>query len=296
MGFRWSRRSSTVVAMPPRIVRSSDSSVTEHHLNAYYRRLHPDTWIKRDVQLTALVRAEAAWVWCRGRAVLAGYSAAAVLGAKYLPDSANAELIVPGKWRSPPGITVRRRSLPDTDRCIVRGIAVTTPLRTAFDICRDRPAAEAVEAVDALYQATSMTKAQLVRYCADVRNSHGNARVPRIVEMTDEGAESIWETRSRLCMVEGGLPRPQTQIKVFSRDGQWIGRFDLGYEEWKVLIEYDGDQHFEREQRNRDIVRWNALEADGWRVIRVKAAQLMNNPELLIEQIRTVLRAAGAPI
>jgi Protein of unknown function (DUF559) len=68
------------------------------------------------------------------------------------------------------------------------------------------------------------------------------------------------------------------------------------WERWWVIVEYDGDHHFEPEQRNRDIERWNALEAAGWRVIRVKARQLVHGRATLIAQVTRVLRDAGAPV
>ncbi|MBM4596765.1 DUF559 domain-containing protein, partial [Rhodococcus hoagii] len=77
---------------------------------------------------------------------------------------------------------------------------------------------------------------------------------------------------------------------------RFVGRVDMVWEQWGVIVEYDGDHHFEPEQRNRDVERWNALEAAGWRVIRVKARQLIHGRATLIAQVTRVLRDAGAPV
>ncbi|WP_188546572.1 DUF559 domain-containing protein [Rhodococcoides trifolii] len=275
---------------------SSDPGMTRHALRSGYRRLHPGVWVKRDEELTASVRAQAAWKWAPAGAILAGYSAAAIHGAKYLPSTAKAELIVTERLRPPTGVTVRRRTVSPVDVHVISGMRVTSPVRTAFDLCRDLDESRAVEAVDALYQATTLTRATLLDYCHNASRVHGYRGVRGVVELTNEGAESIWETRTRLFMVRSGLPCPDTQLVIYDGLGNWIGRFDLGYKMWKVVVEYDGDQHFEYEQRQRDVERWNALSGAGWRLIRVKARQLTQQPELLLGHIRRALRDAGASI
>ncbi|WFR73573.1 DUF559 domain-containing protein [Prescottella defluvii] len=121
-------------------------------------------------------------------------------------------------------------------------------------------------------------------------------------------AAALWDTR----WIDGSAPgvlastdhlRPPPGIvlyrddvppdEVTTRDG---GRVDMAWERWRVIVEYDGDHHFEPEQRNRDVERCNALEAAGWRVIRVKARQLVHGRATLVAQVTRVLRDAGAPV
>jgi very-short-patch-repair endonuclease len=80
-----------------------------------------------------------------------------------------------------------------------------------------------------------------------------------VVRLMDRGAESAQGTRTRLVLVDAGLPRPQTQISV----GAW--RIDMGWEEFKVGVEYDGEQHWtDPRQHERDIDRLAShLHADG---------------------------------
>ena len=60
----------------------------------------------------------------------------------------------------------------------------------------------------------------------------------------DGGAESPQETRTRLVLVDAGLPKPQTQIVVTGHFGRTFARIDMGYEEFKVGVESDGVQHW----------------------------------------------------
>lgn len=67
-------------------------AVTRYALQNSYRKLHQNVYVPSTLVLDARARATAAWLWSGRRATLAGYSAAAVLGSRWLPDDAPAEL------------------------------------------------------------------------------------------------------------------------------------------------------------------------------------------------------------
>lgn len=73
-------------------------AVTRHGLQTRFRKLHQNVYAPIDLELTAHHRAIAAWLWSRRSATLSGHSAAAVLGCKWLPEDAPAEL---SRVRSP---------------------------------------------------------------------------------------------------------------------------------------------------------------------------------------------------
>ena len=65
------------------------------------------------------------------------------------------------------------------------------------------------------------------------------------------------------------MPRPQTQIPVLDEFGSAIAYLDMGWEDVKVAVEYDGDQHrSDRSQYNWDIRRLERLQHLGWILIR----------------------------
>lgn len=269
--------------------------VSRRGLRRHYTRLYPDTYVHNDIDVDALVRARAVWCWSGGRGVLAGHSAAAMWGTKWIDGTAAGALASTDHLRPPPGITLYRDAVPAVEIASHRGVALTSPLRTAFDLGRRLEFDRAVEAVDALYQSTEITRAALVGFAELHPGERGIVQLRSVIDASDEGAESPWETRTRLTLVRAGLPRPDTQVTI--RDcGRFVGRVDMVWERWRVIVEYDGDHHFEPEQRNRDVERWNALEAAGWRVIRVKARQLIHGRATLIAQVTRVLRDAGAPV
>lgn len=136
-----------------------------------------------------------------------------------------------------------------------------------------------------------MSQADVAAVAAAHPAARGATRLQRVLDLVDGGAESPQETRLRLILVHGGLPRPQTQIAF---RGLRV-RVDMGWRRWKVALEYDGIQHWtDRRQRAWDIDRLALLEEAGWRVIRVSAAML-ERPQVIVERVRAKLRAAGCP-
>ena len=85
----------------------------------------------------------------------------------------------------------------------------------------------------------------------------------------DAGAQSPKETWLRLLLIQAGLPRPRTQIPVRDEFGDLIAYLDMGWEDMKVAIEYDGDQHRgDRRQYTWDIRRLEHLERLGRMTLR----------------------------
>ncbi|SPX80070.1 cullin, a subunit of E3 ubiquitin ligase [Mycobacteroides abscessus] len=118
-----------------------------------FTALYPGIYVPTDAQITPRKRAEAAWLWSRRKGTIAGVSAAALHGTKWLPQQGPAVLIHTNR-RAPRDITLWSDSLPDGERMFVEGLPVTTPARTAFDIGRRTPVDLAVQHLDALMNAT----------------------------------------------------------------------------------------------------------------------------------------------
>jgi hypothetical protein len=124
--------------------------------------IYRDVYLHRDVELTALLRARAAWL--ATGATLAGVSAAAVHGTKWLDGSAPAE-VVRSDRHAAAGLVVHSWTLGADDVCVVGGVDVTTAARTAFDIGRTRAAAQAIPERIALLEAAGWV---VVRVSADM--------------------------------------------------------------------------------------------------------------------------------
>ena len=238
----------------------------------------------------------AAWLWSGKEAVVAGASAAALLGARWVDAHAPAELITDRK-RPPPLIVARDETLLGGENELVDGVPVTSPARTALDLGRRPGLTAAVIRIDALARATGVCAEDVYPLMERHRGARGMKQLRRVLPLIDAGAESPQETRTRLVLIRGGLPRPQTQIVVRNMWGAVVARIDMGWEEWLVGVEYDGEQHWTDPQvRANDIDRTAELERRGWRLVRVSADLLRHRPDVIVDRARGALLAAGCPL
>ena len=237
----------------------------KHELRSRFSAVYPGVYLPRTEVLSFRQRVEAAWLWSDRGGVLSGLTAARFHGAKWIDDALPIELI----WRSarpPKGISVFRGQLRDGEQTVVAGLPVTTVARTAFDVGRRGRIGDAVARLDALGNATGIDAAAITEIASHHRGSRGMQQLLQALTLYDPGAQSPKETWLRLLVMKAGFPRPRTQLPV--------GRYflDMGWEELRLAIEYEGDHHrTDRQQFARDIARLEELVAMGWTIIRVAA-------------------------
>ncbi len=261
--------------------------LTRRELSRSHQRVFRNVYARRDVELTAEDKAVAAWLWSGRRATVAGLSAATLLGSRWVPPNAPAELTRLNQW-APPGIVVHTGGVRDDEMCVVQGIDCTTAARTGYDLGRRLPFVEGVIRVDALLSATNIPVQEIAAIAARYAGARGIRRLRQVLALADGGAESPQETRVRLLLMRAGLPRPSTQIRVGRR------RIDMGWPEWKVGVEYDGAQHWtDPQQHAGDIERLEYFVGQGWRIVRVSAAHLRFDAHLVPERAAAALYLAG---
>jgi very-short-patch-repair endonuclease len=234
-----------------------------------FRRLFPGVFVPVGLVVDFAVRTRAAYLLVEDRGgVLAGYSAALLLGADCAPRNAPAEVLVPSDARGHPGLLVRRDRLPASERTVVGGCRVTTAVRTAWDLARRLPLVEAVVATDALARAGRFAPADLLARRLAEPGARGSRRLPEVVGLSDHRAESPMETRLRLTLVRGGLPRPEAQYPVRDAHGFTLARVDLAYPPARLALEYDGAGHVDRRRWSLDRERDSTLAVEGWQTLR----------------------------
>lgn len=265
--------------------------LTRHQLRTRFAAVYPGVYVARDAQLTARLRAEAAWLWSRRRGTLAGRSAAAIHGAKWLDPRAPAEILYANR-RPPSGIHTWADAVPTDELVVVDGMRVTTTARTALDLARRTPGDAAVAAVDALLRATRLPLADVQSLLTGHRGDKGVRRARAVLGLVDAGAESPRETWLRLLIVRAGFPPPQTQAPVRNEYGVVIAHLDMGWEDEKIGLEYEGAHHrLSREQFAYDIRKHEQVREAGWRVLRVTS---MDTSATVLNRLAE-LRASRAP-
>ncbi|ULE33993.1 endonuclease domain-containing protein [Mycobacterium sp. IDR2000157661] len=244
-------------------------ALNRYHLRRHHRAIMPNVYLDNRVEPTLYDRTVAAWLWSGRQAVVAGLAAAAIHGAKWVDDDTPVELI----WRngrSPTGVVTRDDLLLPDEYRRYDGLPVTTPERTAFDLGRRAKIGTAVARLDALAAATGFKVNDVEPIAAVHRHTRGLRQLERALDLMDPGAQSPKETWLRLLAIGEGYPRPCTQIPVLGPDGWPLYYLDMGWEDIRLALEYDGGQHWDDAKRVAyDIKRAEYLAGVGWTVVRV---------------------------
>jgi len=109
------------------------------------------------------------------------------------------------------------------------------------------------------------------------------------------GPTESWLERETLRIIdEAGLPRPRVQQRV-ERKGRFVGRVDLRYDAWRVVVEALGHTwHRSRADLERDTRRVNALQLAGLTVLQFSYDQVVGDPASVVADIADALGIAGA--
>jgi hypothetical protein len=265
--------------------------VSRYQLRAEFQAIYPNVYLPREVQPSLRTRSRAAWLWSGRRGVLAGLAAAALHGSDWIDDDEPVELV----WRNPrppAGVITRNQRVEPDELTRVAGLPATTSARTAFDMARGREIGESVARLDALMRATPFSTDAVLLLAKRHPGARGVRQLRQVLPHVDPGAASPKETWLRLLLVEAGLPTPQTQIPVVD-NWRTVAVLDMGWERFKVAVEYDGDQHrTNRRQYVRDMRRLKRLEELGWIIIRVIAE---DRPDKVVRSVLEALRRRGYP-
>lgn len=169
---------------------------------------------------------------------------------------------------------------------------LTTAERTWCDLARSLRLPDLVAAGDYLiHRKNPLTS--LARLSVAVEGHTGQRGVKNLrlaLPLLNDRAESPKESILRIELVLAGVPTPEVNVDVFDAFGRFIARADLLFREYRLILEYEGLQHLlDPDQWQHDIERVRKLEDEGWRVIRVTKADLVN-PRPLIVRINAHIR------
>ncbi|MFB4307469.1 hypothetical protein [Actinomadura sp. GTD37] len=229
-------------------------------------------------------------------AVVARRTAAWIWGLDVLPPGVNeagwgVELITPRTSDSDP-ITADTVELPSDHVLEKSDVRLTSPARTALDCARWLPRFEAVAALDQFLRQGAGAE-EITTMGRALPGYRGNKRLREIIRLADRGAASPGETWIRVAVVSTGFPRPRTQIPVMGpRNGHLY--IDLGYPEFRVGLEYDGERHHAGPRaRAHDTSRrrWLAKEMH-WEIIPVTKT-FLTRPAPYLEALLTALLHRG---
>jgi hypothetical protein len=265
-------------------------ALTEHELRRWHRPVFRDVYMEKRCTPTLRDRTTGAWLWSRRRGVIAGVAASALHGASWVDDDQTIELISKSARRQG-GLLVRNEALADDEITWACKLPVTTRERTAFDLGRYLPRGEAIARLDALMRVRSFSTEDVLLLAKRYPGARGLKSLRKVLPLVDGGAASPMETWLRLLYIDAGLPTPTTQIPIVEGRGRLVRMADMGWEEFMVVSEYDGDQHrTDRRQYAKDIRSLRKARSLGWIVDQVIKE---DRPTDIVERARTALMSRG---
>jgi hypothetical protein len=265
-------------------------ALTAHALRRWNQRMFRDVYVPKGHEVTLLDRIEGAWLRCGRQGVIAGVAASALHGAQWVDADIPIELI----WdygRSPSGLVVRNETLGTDEITRVAGLPVTARVRTAFDLGRYLPRDEAIARLDSLMHSQVFSIEDVLLLANRYRGARGVKALRAVLPLVDGGAASPQETRLRLLYIDAGLPTPTTQIPIVEGRGKVVRWADMGWEEFMVVSEYDGDLHrTNRRKYTNDVRSLRKARELGWIVDQVIKE---DRPAEIVRRARTALASRG---
>jgi hypothetical protein len=253
-----------------------------------YRRLVQGVYADPSLPFDHQLKARGVALLLPPGALISGHSAAAWYGAPFAAVTEPVTVLhdAEAQWRGPRGVRVVRTVLRPGDHGSHDDVPLASALRTAWDVAALEPLATAVAALDAMVRAGHLTQAALAVLAEHGSGRRGITRLRRAVPLVDPRAESPAESWVRVALALAGLaPVPQFEVH---EGGRFIARVDFAWPEERLVVEYEGAYHFDGVQIVRDDARIAALQAAGWRVIRISAADL-RDLEALVARVRAAL-------
>lgn len=185
------------------------------------------------------------------------------------------------------------RNLRDDDVTVVRGLRVTTPLRTAWDLGRVRWTDEAISGLDAMFRLRVFGREEFLSGIERFRGMRWVTTLRAIGPLADARSESPGESVLRLRCFEANVP-VVPQVEVW-RDGVLVARLDLADEESRFGVEYDGAEwHSSPDQLAHDRQRREELADDGWLIRALGCQEVFGRARECDRIIRDAARLARA--
>lgn len=175
------------------------------------------------------------------------------------------------------------------------GLRLATPLAAWCQLAATFSVDDLVVAGDGLVsrQNPTVTMAEMLDAVDERQGSRGYSKLKEAIAYVRPNSDSAPETILRLLLVRAGLPEPMVNVPIHNREGKVTAHADLAFPEFRIVLEYDGDQHRTNpDQYYIDIDRLQRIMREGWHVIRVNRRH-MQEKQHVIRLVREALADAG---
>jgi hypothetical protein len=260
-----------------------------------YRRLLPNVYVEADVPVTPGLAAVAPLAVAVGTAWVSHLSAARVYGAP-VPAVAGQHISVVSEGDRLRRAGVTSHVAPTTSRIVnIDGYRISAPVQLFVELAEQLTLVDLVVVGDWLVRKKRVTLERLREFSAQSRLP-GAVAARAAASLVRESVDSPMETRVRLLLLFAGFPEPKVNMVISGVEGQPRRRFDLCWPGVKVIVEYDGRHHVEREEQwESDLARREEIDDGEWRLIVLVAKDVYKRPDLALRRIERLLREKGLP-
>ena len=231
---------------------------------------------------------------------LFSHATAALIHGMWLPDRFEADrrlhVTVPAGTRAPQVAGIVGHEGADGPIHRLYGFPVTGLLRTWIDLGPLLSRGELVAAADYLCSGRDPqhTPDELRAVAAALTGRRGCRALRVAAALARAAVDSPQETKTRLFLVDAGIPEPIVNFVIRNSDGYFVARVDLAWPRFRVCIEYEGDVHrSDARQFRKDITRRERIEDEDWRMVRITDDDLKNGGSELLRRVRTALTDRG---
>lgn len=203
------------------------------------------------------------------------------------PARERIDVTVPRRRRPQDGIVFHRARLPEDERDVIDGLAVTSVARTLLDLAAVADAHQVERAANEA-QARRLGDRLPIEHLLLRHRGHRGVAILRtalsIGELGLDLTESELEEAFLVFLDEYGLPRPELN--------RWIGtrRCDAVWPDARLIVELDSRMwHGTTRAFEQDRARDRDLAVAGWRTVRVTAGHLRDQRDALAADLRALL-------
>jgi len=277
----------SISGKPFRLADAELAGLTRAHLRGRrFRRLYHDVYVEAVLPDSLGLRCAGAALVLPEDAAFSHHTAAA-LRRLPVPEEPLIHVALPA------GVQVRvagirgHSGLRPEDVRVVEERRLTSMERTFLDLATHLDLVDLVVLGDAALRRGWTSQAALSAAVAAASRRRGLARARSVLPVLEPRSDSPMETRLRLVLVFGGLPRPEANLDVFDEHGQWVARPDLQYPAERIAIEYEGAHHRRDDrQYESDIFRDELLRDLGWELLKFTAKDVFVRPMVTVERVR----------
>ena len=260
-----------------------------------FRQLLYGIYISSSVEVTPVIEARAALLGY-GESAWASHATAARVFELPIPTMAGHHVTVSERKQRHSRTDVVCHLARKEPTVTVGGVRLSSPERLFVELAQSLGLVDLVVVGDHMLRNHQLTLSELKEHCAKA-SGPGAAQARAAVAFVRDGVDSPMETRLRMLIVLAGLPEPRINLVVELPGGR--RRYDLSWPDAKLVVEYDGRHHIERqEQWEADLARRQTIEDDAWRMLVFTSKDIYRSPDVTLATIHRLLlerRQPGVP-